>query len=154
MNDWQQESLGPSVSVSAPPTPPRYTSPPLLRMFGGIAFIGTGIAIWFGAARLFGIEWTQPKWNAATIAVYVGSMVAALIAGLIGGTIAMTIPVRSRAMNFFISVTWQYMANGTAIWIMLLLMVTQKAIGRAGMQALVRSGGSGRIGLLTMAVGA
>jgi len=153
MNDWQQESLGPSERVPSPPSR-RFTSPPLTRMFAGIAFIGAGIGTWFAAGRLLGVDWTQPKWGAANISVYIGSMLAALIASLFGGMIGMAIPVRSGGVNFAIAVIWQYTANGTAIWIMLVVMVTHKVFGSAGMQQFAHRGDAARLGLMTMAVGA
>jgi hypothetical protein len=154
MNKWQQESLGAALPASTPPSRLRYTSPPLVRMFAGIAFTAAGIGTWNIGSRLLGVEWTQPKWGAASIMLYVGSMAAASIAGLIGVAAGMAVPVHGRRTNFILAVIWHYTANGTAIWIMLLVMVTQKTFGREGMKALVHRSDAQRIVWMTMAIGA
>jgi hypothetical protein len=76
-----------------------------------------------------------------------------MLAGLLGFAYAMTIEVRSERLNHFYIVLWQFLANGSLIWVMAIGIAMSVSLGKEEAKAAVLHFGAERATLHVVGTG-
>lgn len=144
--NWQNQIVTPQRA-----TPPkvniRNPCPGLCRFACMASFLVVGLGIYYGGVRLFGLEpldWGAPAWTAKHVALVAAGVVGGMLAGLFGFAHAMTIEVRDERWNRLFITLWQFLANGSMVWILAIGIAMSVSLGRDGAKEAVLSFGPER----------
>ncbi len=138
--DWQKKIISPHKTTLQESDTAHSPSPPLMRSFWAIGFTLGGLGIYHLGLHYLNIDddfLQANKWNFKTILFVVATIASALIGGALGVRIGGSIDVKSEKLNHSISVLWHYLANGSLIWIFLVIMCFQKIYGQENLMVLV-----------------
>lgn len=120
----QRRELLPEHGLPTKPEGRRSMSIALVRFCSTVAFCATSIPLFDAGLRRLGINYQNllagsenRDWR--LVALFIGALVVGLIGGLLGLGIGASFKIRSDRVNFFLTVLWHYLANGTAGWIAL-----------------------------------
>jgi hypothetical protein len=143
---WQQRTISPT-----PEQPPkvniRYPSPGLCRFASMVSFLAVGLGVYYGGTNLLGLEslnMAAPAWTAKHVILIVVATLLGILAGLLAFAYTMSIEVRSERLNYLFIVLWQFLANGTLVWFMMIGVAMSVALGRQEAKAAVLQFGAER----------
>jgi hypothetical protein len=154
-SDWQTRTVAPPRDAP-PKVDIRNPSPGLCRPMGMILFLAAGFGCYYGGLSVLGLtplNWAAPAWTGKHVLLVTVSMLLACIAGVIGQGAALLIDVSSdRANDFFITI-WQFFANGTMLWLLIVGTAMSIALGREEAKDAVIRYGAEQSTLLVVGVG-
>jgi len=131
-NDWSNKTIQPQRD-KPPKVNIRYPCPGLCRFAGMVSFMVVSLGVYYGGTALLGLErldWAVPAWTGKHVGLVVAAVLLAMLAGLLGFAFAMTVTVRSERWNHFYIVLWQFLANGSLIWVMAIGMAMSVSLGK------------------------
>lgn len=145
-NDWSSKIILPKRDQ---PTKVdiRYPCPGLCRFACMVSFMVVSLGVYYGGTTLLGLErldWAAPAWTGKHVGLVVAAILLAIMAGLLGFAFVMTIPVRSERLNHFYIVLWQFLANGSLIWVMAIGIAMSVSLGNEEAKAVVLHFGAER----------
>lgn len=138
---WNKKVIAPAEEKAKGPQF-LYSCPGLCRFFGALGSLTSGLVVFFGGIRLFGLkplDLTSPDWTAGHIALLVAAIVVMWLASVQCFTLASTIQIRSELLDDFFNVLWQFLANGSMTWVIVLGVAISLALGREEAKALIQS---------------
>lgn len=153
--NWQKKTISPTKPAYKRQL--RFLSPPLMRFFGSIGFIASGLGTLYLMQYILGVDpdiWQSSNWDIKTILLLVASLIVAVFGGLIGAGLGINIEVKSERINHSFSVLWHYLANGMIIWIMLLGLSLTKIYGKEGLKLFVDEVGTWTFTIYTFGISA
>jgi hypothetical protein len=98
-----------------------------------VSFLAVGLGTYYGGITLFGLarlDWAAPAWSAAHVGLIAAGSLLGALAGLFGFAYAMTVEVRSERLSDFFIVVWQFLANGSMVWLLALGIAMSVSLGR------------------------
>ena len=155
-HDWSRQTLRPP-RTEPPKVDIRYPCPGLCRLSGTAAFMLVGYGTYHVGRGLLGIEpmdWAQPSWTPLHVGLVIAASVVAMIAGLIGFGSAMMVEVESEPVSDAIIIFWQFLANGSLVWVLVIGTVMSLALGSEEARAAVTQFGAERATLHAIGTGA
>ena len=118
-----------------------FASPGLCRFLGTLGSLLSGMTVYFGGIRVLGLkplDFVAPEWTAMHIILLVASLIAMGLASLFCFALAATIKVRSERVNDLFNVLWQFLANGSILWLVVLGAALTFALGREEARAFIQ----------------
>ena len=129
---WNKRFLSPTRE-----TPPKaniaYPCPALSRCAFMVASFTAALTIFYGGSAAFDLphlDWAAPAWTAGHIALVAAGVIIGGLCGLLAFGAAMMIPVRSERLSDFYIVLWQFIANGSIVWIVTIGAAMSIQLGR------------------------
>ena len=126
-----------------------------MRFFGSIGFAAGGLGIFYLGQYFFNIDldfWQASKWDVKTILLIIVTIAASLMGGILGAGIGISIEVKSERKNDTLSMLWHYLANGSLIWIFLLMMCLHKIYGEENLLVLVDGIGKWYFSIISLGI--
>jgi hypothetical protein len=99
-----------------------------------------GLGIFYGGTRLFGIDslnWSDPVWTMKHIGLVAAGIVLGGISTVFGFGAMMMVEVRSERLNDLFIVLWQFLANGSLAWIVVIGAAMSFTLGKEEAKAAV-----------------
>jgi len=130
--DWRNRTLSPTPDGS-PKMDVRYACPGLCRFFGMVGCLAVSMAVFYGGIKVFGLppfEVGNPQWTGGHIALVVAAVLFGLLAGVFGFGLGAMIPVRNERANSLFIILWQFVANGSLVWVLAVGIAMSLALGR------------------------
>jgi hypothetical protein len=145
-DDWKKKTVSPKHQ-----TPPKvdisHPCPGISRFFGMVGSVAAALTIFYGGSQVLGIpplDWTTPAWTTKHIVLVVVAVIFGAVAGLLGFGVGMMIKVRSERLNHLYIVLWQFLANGSLLWILLIGIAMSISLGKDEAKAAVLRFGAER----------
>jgi hypothetical protein len=117
--NWQTKLINPKRE-EPPKVNIQYPCPGLSRLFGMISFMVVSLSIFYGGIKIFGLEpldMLDPKWTVGHVILVVVASIFGCLGGLFGFGLGMTINLKNERLNDFFIYLWQFLANGSLLWI-------------------------------------
>lgn len=100
-----------------------YPCPGIIRLSTMVCFLAVCFGIYYCGTILFGLErldWATPLWTVKYTVLFVTSILLGIMGGLLGAAFATTIKVSNKILNDFFIIIWQYLANGSILWVVII----------------------------------
>ncbi len=153
--DWQNRMISPTRE-KPPKVHIRHPCPGLCRFTGMVSFLVVSLCVFYGGIKVFGLEpldWSAPVWTGKHVALVVAAVLLGGLATLLGFGFALTIEVRNGRLNDLFIVLWQFLANGSLLWVLTLGIAMFLALGREEAKAAVLDFGAERAALHVVGTG-
>ncbi len=121
-----------------------------------VSFLIVGLGVYYGGTALLGLErlnWAAPVWTAKHVGLVAVSIIFGALAGLLGFAYTMTIEVRNERLNDLFIVLWQFLANGSMVWILAIGIAMSISLGKEEAKAAVLHFGAERATVHVVATG-
>ncbi|MFA4846549.1 MAG: hypothetical protein WC654_08425, partial [Patescibacteria group bacterium] len=153
--DWGNKTISPTCDKPQK-VHIQYPCPGLCRFSGMVSFLVVGLGLYYGGTALLGLErldWAAPVWTAKHVVLVAASILLGALAGLIGFAYTMTIEVRNERLNDLFIVLWQFLANGSMLWIVVIGISMSVLLGREEAKAAVLHFGAERATIYVVGTG-
>lgn len=153
--EWGRRTVAPR-SPALPRGHIRHPCPGVCRFTGWISFLAAGIGVYRGGLAAFGLpamDWAAPHWTAGHIAIVVAAMLLGALAGLVGFAAGMAVSIPGERASDLCVVLWQFLANTTLVWIMVIGIAMSISAGKEEAKAAVLRFGAERAALQVGATG-
>lgn len=134
----------------------RYPCPGVSRFLGMVSFLIVGLGIYNGGISLFNLKqlnWSAPVWTWQQLCLIVAACIFGIIAGFIGFGYGMTIKVRNEHLNDCLIILWQFLANGSIIWVTTIGIAMSLTLGKVEAKAMVLNFGIERATVYVLGTG-
>jgi hypothetical protein len=122
-----------------------------------VASVTVSLGIYYGGCALLGIErlnWAAPNWTTKHVVLILSALLLGSLVALIAFAVAMTIKVRNEHLSDFFIILWQFLANGSLIWIFSIGMAMSFSLGKDQAKTAVLNFGAERASAMVIASGA
>jgi hypothetical protein len=129
---WQQKTISPKLD-KPPKMNIRYPSPGLCRFAGLTGFLAVGLGVYYGGTRLLGLEplnMASPAWTVKHVVLVGAGILLGMLGSLLAFAFTMTIQVRNARLNDLYIILWQFLANGSLVWFMIIGVAMSISLGR------------------------
>jgi hypothetical protein len=129
--DWGNKTISPERD-KPPKVHIRCPCPGLCRFSGFVSFLVVGLGIYYGGTALLGLErldWAMPVWTTKHVVLVAVGILLGALAGVIGFGYAMTIEVCNERINDLFIVLWQFLVNGSMLWIVTIGITMSVSLG-------------------------
>lgn len=154
-DDWNYRTISPKRQ-----TPPkmdiRDPCPGICRFFGMVSFVTVVLTIYNAGTALLGIprlDWVAPVWTAKHLMLVVSAVAVGMVASVFGFGLGVLIRVRNERINHLCIVLWQFLANGSLLWVMTIGIAMSISLGKDEAKAAVLQFGAERASLHVVATG-
>lgn len=154
-NDWSNKTVLPTRD-KPPKVDIRYPCPGLCRFVTMVSFMVVSLGVYYGGTALLGLErldLAAPVWTGKLIGLVVTAVLLGMLASLLSFAYTMTIEVRSERLNHLYIVLWQFLANGSLVWLMAIGTAMSVSLGKNEAKAAVLHFGAERATLHVVGTG-
>lgn len=126
-------------------------SPPVLRFFGSLGFLATGLGAMKVGSDLLEIPaefWLNPTWDFKHVIIMIIALLAGLIGTLIGMGFGTNFKIKSEKGHYYASVLWNFYANGSLVLIFLVLLCLRKDFNLEEWQEVMKAIGLWKFSLI------